>query len=244
MISRINAGEIPGQDVLLLISRVENVSLSWLLDGRGSPFCCHNCETPEEFCEELSAELEDQAFDQITVVNSGSAPVVIFEQAATDTLKKDKTYDYRRLTILSGPWSKEIRQILIGLIDQPNVTPLAMHEPQVAAIRKGELGTFLLFGDEKHTGILASAMPDKTLELLPNHRQLKHNIEPSDEEGSLPLPSIMRSAIVAVERSCQTYGVELSPFDKAKAYTAVYRHIVKKGEQDDSAVNAIVEVLL
>ena len=48
-VSRIFSGVVPGSEILNAIMRYENISLSWLLSGKGDQFLIERVQTPAEF---------------------------------------------------------------------------------------------------------------------------------------------------------------------------------------------------
>ncbi|MDH5641989.1 MAG: helix-turn-helix domain-containing protein, partial [Nitrospira sp.] len=99
-----NDGLPPAADALAIIARAENVSITWLLTGRGEPRIVYHYPDDASALEHIDADLLDENWQVLLVSATGCAPVVVLHQPAqfvtgADT---DKTVDYILVETITG----------------------------------------------------------------------------------------------------------------------------------------------
>lgn len=153
-------GSTPGGESLRMIHRCENVSLDWLLEGRGAPFIV-TAYPPNGEAEQILEEwLQDPTW-ALTLVTDGARYAVILDQPRIFSVKDGKDLSgepqYRGI-----PYRKV--EILVGAVGPLTMERLRLEAPK-RAIRLVEVPSEVL--GQLHTGKLGSyklwGAPDATL---------------------------------------------------------------------------------
>lgn len=93
-------GSIPSHEFLSAICRYENISLNWLLEGKGAPCLVHRFDSDEATAEYLATLLEDEPWD-IHVVGDHRQYAVVLTQPGAYECKKEFV-EYTLVEILTG----------------------------------------------------------------------------------------------------------------------------------------------
>ncbi|WP_422134971.1 hypothetical protein [Endozoicomonas sp. ALD040] len=240
---RIGQNVIPGSEILTAICRTENVSLNWLLDGRGNPYLIDRCDSDEVLAEQLAHHFEDCAY-KVHLIHDGSDLVIELSEKA-QLEYKGKCVDYVEYEYLTGSLGEKTRKILLEQYKlDPNQWFDALLEPNsVQKLQKGVMGPFQLYGDDKIPGYLAPVWIETSgvLEkLLDNCTQFVRSLGEIDTQ-------LMRAVITLVEETEMLEATTLSVDQRARIYTTAYRHAERKGltarELDSSYILSLIEVI-
>jgi hypothetical protein len=247
MATKLQGNDLPGSDILALISYAENASITWLTTGRGQPFIVQSCETAEEF-KDIFMSCTGETISVLLSDNPAEGMAVVFSWQRDYPYKK-KTIALREIRIAFCPANFSIN----ALIDKTNSEERAAggHDFIVAkafnvgsdklhAIRHGEVGTFTLFGDNKHPGWLSQ---------YPNEPALLDRPLGSDKTALRVAVDValMRTIIEAVEEIDEVDGHQLSSHQRARVITSALRYASKNNlsaeDFDPQLLKSLIEVL-
>lgn len=148
-INRIRHDQIPNADTLAIISKAENVSLSWLITGKGAPFIVFNSKTDNESMEVLNLYIIDEPGQWNVYILGATGEGIVMEQPGS-YVHNDKKYSYRIVEIITGSGILTHKRILQAL--NSGEIKSAFHNPVspelISSLRKGYIGTYALFGDK------------------------------------------------------------------------------------------------
>lgn len=140
--SRLSKGIAPGPEQLIPILKSENVSITWLLEGRGAPYIVSQCVTAEDMFETLETLVVDEPEDwQVYALGDGDNGVVILTQPGK-YVAGNQEIDYTILEIISGPFGEDIMGFFAehkALVDRRSVE-------DIKRLRTGHVGNPELFG--------------------------------------------------------------------------------------------------
>lgn len=138
-------GLLPGADTLGLIARAENVSLSWLVEGAGTPYLVRWYPTDEQCREYLDELLADEIWTAVHRLTDGGRVEVLVLHCPAEVEYREQTVPYTEIAVLAGG---------IGPATLSRLTQLDRHRvtladtDTVAAVATGELaGTWPLLGE-------------------------------------------------------------------------------------------------
>ena len=240
-VSRIFSGVVPGSEILNAIMRYENISLSWLLSGKGDQFLIERVQTPAEFSDLLEAHTSGEIWESIYVCNAPNGLAVILTQPGRKLDYKGKELDYTVIEVINGPVDSGLVEMLKGEKEigdanacHSNVYLCQLEEQDAWNLSNGFMGTFALLGDNEYRGLLEVAESAENVEdLLPTH-SLKTGEQPVDTR-------LMRGVIELVDNVIIEEGIQLDTAVRARIITAAYRSAEKKGEVDPITISAIIE---
>lgn len=234
-ITRMFRNEIPGYEILSAIMKMENVSLSWLLEGKGSPFLIDVQETAEGLAEMVEEHLKDGGWTDIYVTNAPNGVLVTLSQPGQYDYK-GTAIDYRIIEVVTGPLSEALVQLLEKA--KAKVWLGTLEPADAQRIVNGEAGTFLLFGDDKHEGLLSH--PDG---LMGQTMQDIWSLSPSKPQPAAGSADthLMRGVIEHIDNMLIEEGIELDTAARARLITAAYRNAEKKGAVDPDLIAALIE---
>ena len=158
----LNKGEAPGWRGLLVIAKVENVALTWLLDGSGQAYTTLPAHTDREASAHLDRLLRE-AYDWCLTVASGlPISVIVLDAPRELEIDQDTRLPYRRIHVIAGRLGPLTMQHAAAAATRHQVRTIDLSEDELAEIAEGRAGTLRLFGDEDHPGLLAGAEPLNT----------------------------------------------------------------------------------
>lgn len=106
---RVKKGHIPGPDLLTPLCRIENVSLNWLLEGRGTPYLVYPCADDDDAAQYLDTLLIDEPSWALYWLSDGLRHAVVLTQPA-GLGEGDKRINYTAVEIVVGPLGAQTRQ--------------------------------------------------------------------------------------------------------------------------------------
>ena len=161
---RLSKGEVPGPEILTAIMRRENVSISWLVDGKGLPFIVDTHFTDDSLLTMLRMHAADAPYSVCFTLNADRGMAVfIFSQPASYYIKKGKPLEYRQIEVVIGPYTQKIRNALIHQrITASTTKAFLLDDLEFSSLIRGQYGTYQLFGDGGLTnpGLIGKAPPD------------------------------------------------------------------------------------
>lgn len=111
VVDRIFRGQIPGHEVLNAISMYDNVSLTWLVSGLGSPYLVFSGSADDEVAEQLQEFLSEKWSIVILSAPSNKEDAIVLMRPSTYEYK-EKEIEYLDLKILVGPIGLMTSQLL------------------------------------------------------------------------------------------------------------------------------------
>lgn len=257
-----NKGNVPGSEILTAIMRKENVCLSWLVSGEGKRYSVDIHDSDVEFAEKL--KMHDIVGNKWNVaVVFDKSRLVVCLASATTYIYKDKQIDYITHEVLTGPVGFETQNMLLDCFER---TKQIQDEPKshwwfsgvetkyLNLLIQGQIGPIAAFGDGLEFGQKIKVAPMLPLRRLDDEMEhmfegLRLNTEEKVDAQSEDVTSkeLMQAVITLVEQTAQIEDIQLSIEQKAKVYTAVYRHAKKKGmdhkQLDPVLVTSVLDVL-
>lgn len=146
----------PAADNLVRICRAENVSLSWLLDGKGEPFHVTRTCSLEETLQVLDDELQDPGWKVVQVYDGHGAALVLHQQVQVEAAG-EKPYQYTAVNLIVGPFGQSV----FHLLEERRISPryAIVSQEALREIHAGRVGTWRLFGGEKVRGLIDLQTP-------------------------------------------------------------------------------------
>lgn len=188
-INRISSGHVPGPEILGSVTRSENVSLSWLLEGIGVPYLVSRCQSDAEACALLTQHLNDEPGWAIYLIACEPDFVIVLTNPC-QIVSGSKTVDYSCVEIISGAGPETVRAALDARKSNP-VRRLSISSKDLQRLSAGWMGNLELFGWRDTPGILAQAKPivDYPPDLAPGRVAEPRAVDgiPDDERELLDL---------------------------------------------------------
>lgn len=232
--TRVKKGGTIGSEKLIPICRAENVSLSWLLEGKGHPYMVQHTHSDAETADLLASYIDDEDW-HVLILRHSVYPAIILTQPATMLVGK-KDIDYRAIEIIAGPVGSET----LGVIKKSSVSDKNQVDVDEFTARKlyaGKLGNQDIFGDEENT--LFSRQTALVTDDLP------------DAEQDVGLPSdvdiqLLKIAIQSTEDACLEDGVQLNAEQKSQVAAAIYRYMQREHTKniDKSLIITTLDAIL
>lgn len=149
-------GVPPTYETLAKITRTENVSLSWLIEGVGTQYLIGLIPDDDELAGEVEARLQEEPAWHVDALTDGQLLIVILSQPA-QLVEKRGNIDYVAVDVLGGVVADRVMEVLAAHGQRVAMKKWS-RERVLAGLQHG-LGTFELFGDphdDRHVGLLAS----------------------------------------------------------------------------------------
>lgn len=169
-IGRLLKGSMPDPAKLVPAIRVENLSLTWLLDGYGAPFVVAALPTDLAAAQLLDSMLADEPDSAVLFAFSDHGYTVVVHTPVIAE-HAGKSYSYRQTTILGGaaPGAKTRAVVDAFAARQHNTwrkvgpylaaSQIYMPTPEWAALASGYMGNYALFGEGLVGGLAIDADP-------------------------------------------------------------------------------------
>lgn len=159
-------GTAPHPDVLSVISRVENVSLSWLLDARGAPFVVVTPADSDEAAGYLDTKIKSEAWS-CCIFTDDNEYVVVMARPDTITARSGQVINFISTEIIGGACCNEdVITFLFGVDGLVTLSQLKMSTPDLHRLKSGWMGNYELVGWRDHPGIMSDLPQITTLEEL------------------------------------------------------------------------------
>jgi len=100
--NRLLQGNLPDPEKLVPACRVENVSLTWLLDGAGAPYVVYIASSADDHATIAQQMLDDEPDLMPIVVTSGQKQHLAFVTTVRATNVDGTVYQYRAVAMIGG----------------------------------------------------------------------------------------------------------------------------------------------
>jgi len=235
---------IPGAEILNAIWRSENVNITWLITGKGSPYMVTKCDDEVMMFEELKKLIDEDTWE-IDLVHDNNQMAIVLSMNGSYQYK-DKEVNHKQVEVISGPIGEKIAKVLRerSLIDENRT--VEVDEGTFIKLRDGYIGTYELFGGTKNTGLLADyEYGQDTFEEIID-KCLRYYASLKAASGELVALPLMRAIIEIVESIALDDSIKLTPKQKAKVIATSYRHAQRVGATadtlDKNTILSLVEV--
>jgi len=156
-VQRLAEGGNVGGDVLATVCRVENVSLSWLLEGKGAPYLVNRTTCDSEaagILEDLVGGGTGWSVYQLRDT-AGKEAVVLTQPASFE--RKGEWVEYTEVEVIAGEVGERARDVINASNANLERHWLDVDEITLRRLAAGQLGTWQLIGDVDHPGLLLGA---------------------------------------------------------------------------------------
>lgn len=171
-VQRMKEGKWPDPAKLVPACRIENASLTWLLEGRGTPYLVHVASTEDQAIEHTRALLEDAPDLSRLIVYSALGACFVLHEPREGLDEKGEAYRYTAMEVITGvpasaPLAAAFRSAGTGKIEALRIPDDAWRR-----LASGWMGTAELFGSEDEKGLAVAA---KAISLPELEQQLPAN---------------------------------------------------------------------
>lgn len=172
--ARVMQGHIPGSELLVPLSWIENVRLDWLITGRGRPYF------GEVFAEDATAAmaleytLEAEEWEIHVITCRGRFAVVLTQPAEVDV--KGKSISFTAMEVFLGNLGPKVREALLPYLPASQPRSVDIDEDTWYQLQLGELGAYQLLHRED------APLQREALSLMVNDTDLA-NIQYAAEGG-------------------------------------------------------------
>ena len=247
-------GVIPGSEILNAIMCKENVNISWLLSGEGPIYRVFHYATDMSFAMTIDAYEVAQEGWNISLCIYESLLAVVLSRTEQYTYK-DKKIDYQAHKLITGPCGNMTIDVLKELYENTLFNNHGRY--RIYRLNSGDF-YFLVEGVTSpavytYNAIITDAVQMNNEDFAyqepqPHFEKLIKDIGLVQKEKTFELSiELMRASINLVDETAQEEGVTLSTDDKAKIYTAIYRHAERKNinakDLDSTNVLSLLEVM-
>jgi len=142
IIERLFNGQEAKGETLAHISRAENASITWMLEGKGSPYLVARCINDNEASNYLNGLLEEQGWTAYICETSGRTALVLTMPASFKT-KKEEIIDYTVVEIITSPGPSTFNRLKQANL---NSQSLSMNHDQFNRLCTGWMGLQELLG--------------------------------------------------------------------------------------------------
>lgn len=149
-ITRLKSGQFPDPEKLMPACRVENLSLSWLLFGLGTPYVVSLAVDGADAYELIDERMAEERWN-LLITHSEAGWLPVLYQTADLTLADGSILDYRAIQVISGNL-KGCEALLRQRIEAdvfPAWSSLPMREEEWRRLATGYMGTVELFERER-----------------------------------------------------------------------------------------------
>jgi hypothetical protein len=101
-IYRLSKGDLPDPETLIPACRIERLSLSWLLDGIGTPFCVIPADSDASGARYIEDRLREESALNVTLVHSDRGFCVVLSQRVHVEPAGGFAYSYVALEVVGG----------------------------------------------------------------------------------------------------------------------------------------------
>lgn len=156
-VGRMIEGHLPGAEKLIPAARMENLSLTWLCTGEGTPFLLTPIAADADARALVEAAVTDTQWQVEVLACSDRYTIVLHAWQEDVALEGKLKYRWRRVKLLAG--ASLGHSMLNGLHSPPLTGPARIHHSRIQddkwqQLVTGQIGTFGLFGDADHAGLV------------------------------------------------------------------------------------------
>lgn len=157
-IDKLFNGDILHHQMMGAITRAENVSLSWLTEGRGSPYMVNRVSTDKEAADNIRDILEDEPgtwtiYDVRNKEDYRQSIVVLTQpgEYSYEHRRKQSNLTYKIVEIISGPLGKRVYE----LTKEHSPISVTMPYEKFEMLARGWTGNYELLGSDDNEGLLS-----------------------------------------------------------------------------------------
>ncbi|TKA91793.1 hypothetical protein FAZ79_00365 [Guyparkeria sp. SB14A] len=164
-VARMRKNKIPGPEHLTVICRAENVSLSWLLEGKGVPYMVARFDDDESLAGYIEAHL-DENWEQIYPLSDARGlRAVVMVQPGYVQLSDKKGTPFTAIEVAAGPVGDRTMEAVKAWCLETNgqCHPNTLTRTELADVISGQVGTWQLL--ERPNPILKKTDPGHVAEL-------------------------------------------------------------------------------
>ena len=206
-IARLGEGVPPKHESLVKILRTENVSLSWLLDGKGAPFHVLRTDSDLDTLMALDEELNDPGWKVAWLHGEIQHALVLFQPAVIENSRD--SLDYIAISVISGPVGAAVKDKLRAM-EMRLATSAAVNDNTLALLHAGLLGTRHLLGDGLQPGGLVDLARAPQLPKRETRDFLRLTERDPPEYSGMPPVHRVWNLMTAAER--EALKIVLAPF--------------------------------
>lgn len=115
IIERLFNGKEAKGETLAHISRLENVSITWLLEGKGSPYLVNKCTSDDEAADYLGALLDEHGWTAYICETADRTALVLTLPASFET-KKGEKINYTIVETITSPGPRSFNLLKMASI--------------------------------------------------------------------------------------------------------------------------------
>lgn len=157
---RIMEGQIPDPEILSLIMKIENVSVTWLLEGIGRPFLRTSQFTSGGYARYLKEWLERGGKQAYVITDKNETAIILVQPAEHEY--KGKCIPYSAIKVTRGDIGDEEKNIINCY---PEIYLKQVNKEEFEQVKNGELGSFKLLGDQNNAGLLTHSVSIDALKM-------------------------------------------------------------------------------
>ena len=154
ILTRMNKGIMPGADKLTPAIRTENLSLSWLIDGIGSPYLVNHCTSDEDCCATLD-EFYIEKWNTYLLLCGQEKTIVLTQPGSYEI--NDDPYQYTIIEVLAGEVDEMTLQRIGETANGKNIFCKDVSSETMKQLAKGQIGTYQLLHSKD--AILKDVLP-------------------------------------------------------------------------------------
>jgi len=143
----------PTYETLTKITRTENVSLSWLVDGLGPMFLIGLIADDALLAREVHVRAEDEPSCDIALLTDGEFAVVVFHQPA-QLVDKRGLIEYRAVDVVAGPAGVTLSDAVVRLSERRAISVTTISPQEMREGLGTGWGSYQLFGDKERPGMI------------------------------------------------------------------------------------------
>lgn len=150
---RFTHGSIPNPEKLGVACRAENVSITWLLAGLGTPYLVHPVAGTDEAISHVSSLYEDEDW-RILFATSAVGSTLVMHQPGQAVTERGTICAHEIVTVISGQYVADDVIDALSLGDVAEVRSIALDEDEWRRLTTGHMGSTELFGWAGQPGIV------------------------------------------------------------------------------------------
>jgi hypothetical protein len=139
VITRLNQGIFPGADKLRPVVRAENVSLTWLLEGKGDKYLVNHCWSDID-CYECLQAYYDEKWKTHLLVDGFNISIVLTQPGSYDI--EGVTYLYTMVEVITGPINDKTLSLIAQQNNDNNTFFVETSVADMQFLFKGNVGSY------------------------------------------------------------------------------------------------------
>ena len=146
-IGRLQKGNLPDAVKLLPAVRIERLSLTWLLDGRGPPYSVNHAISDDDTWKQVSMRITDEPDAwSIYIATSAEGWAVVLAQDCINTSDSGKEYTWRATEVWGGACGPLTAKRLLSWASVKPIEQITLSAADWRRLVTGHLGNAELWG--------------------------------------------------------------------------------------------------